>query len=185
MRNFIEIIRKNKLAMIFLILTALLFIASFYIVFFGRGDNPITTLFGPSPTPDPYQTGFVPEYEDTPLQVFDETTVEDFEVLSVYPGVGKTNVLTKREAIGFRFSFPINPNTVTFTIDPEIEYTTSYDEEYYIYYVSPRTPWVINQIYTLEINAETQSGRELEEPFKTTFIPIQDYDGFINEHEGE
>jgi len=185
MRNIIEIIRKNKLAMVFLSLTAVLFVASFYIVFFGRGENPITNIFGPSPTPDPYQTGFVPEYEDRPLQVVDESTIENFEVVSVYPGVGKVGVLTRREAIGFRFSFPINPDTVNFSIEPEIENMTSYDEEYYIYYISPREPWVINQIYTIQIDADSLSGRSLSEPFKTTFIPVDSNESFLNEHEGE
>lgn len=135
-------------------------------------------------TPQPSPGFFDPQFSPKPIQQVLESEI--FEVLSVYPGEGEVQIIIPNEALGFRFSRPIDSDSVVFTITPNIGFTTSYDEENSVYYVHPSQFWNKKTTYNTSINAVSQQGEELKSPFETTFSPkeVSNTTGIGDEHSG-
>jgi len=157
--KIINSIKKHKLAFLIGVIIFIVFLIGLSIAF----KAPVVTLQPNIGLKDPQ---FSPE---PILQVLES---EIFEVLSVYPGEGVIPILIPNEALGFRFSRPIDSDSVVFNIVPSISFTTSYDQESSVYYIHPSQFWDKDTTYTININAVSQQGEQLAQPYRTSFSPV-------------
>lgn len=174
-----NITKKQTLLFATLLALTSIFILAFYFTFFKKPSSSKinNSLFRPN---EGFKEDVLApinnngEFQDKPIDVFDESSVETFEILSVHPGVGKVFLAAPNLALSFRFNFPINTNTISFNSDPKIEFTTRYDEENNVLYIKNLEFWEYETIYRITLSVESESGEKLSKPFKTTFIPTRD-----------
>ncbi|TSC84198.1 MAG: hypothetical protein G01um101416_1114 [Microgenomates group bacterium Gr01-1014_16] len=102
-------------------------------------------------------------------------TPQEFKLISIYPSSGSQPLAIPDLAIALFFSQETAAHQVSITITPKINLEARVDEkDSRIIYISPKSNWKLNQKYTINVVAKSNSGLSLKEPIihSFTFLPF-------------